>query len=141
MILESLRNEYEKRLGMYDRWLVILGRLILVTSCYIALYLFMYHFRFDILSSTHKTFFIILIILLFFIITRLVIYMPNNSIFLIPFAIIPILIRTFYDSRLALFVYLIAIMLAGFIVPNSFEFVFISLHCRGNGNSLTYKYI
>jgi len=126
MILESIRIEYEKRLGMYDRWLVIFGRLILVTSCYMALYLFMYHFRFDILSSTHKTFFIILIILLFFIIARVVIYMPNNSIFLIPFAIIPILIRTFYDSRLALFVFLIAIMLAGFVVPNSFEFIFIS---------------
>jgi len=126
MILESLRNEYEKRLGMYDRWLVILGRVILVSACYLALYLFMYHFRFDILSSTHKTFFIILLILLFIILTRLVVYLPNDMIFLIPFAIIPIVVRTFYDSRLALFVYLIAIMLAGFIVPNSFEFVFMS---------------
>ncbi len=126
MILESLRSEYEKRLGMYDRWFVILGRLILVSSCYLALYLFMYHFRFDIISSTSKTFFIILVVLLFFLITRLVIYLPNTSIFLIPFAIIPIVVRTFYDSRLALFVYLIAIMLAGFIVPNSFEFAFIS---------------
>ncbi len=126
MILESLRSEYEKRLGMYDRWLVILGRLILVSSCYLALYLFMYHFRFDIISSTSKTFFIILVVLLFFLITRLVIYLPNTSIYLIPFAIIPIVVRTFYDSRMALFVYLIAIMLAGFIVPNSFEFAFIS---------------
>jgi len=55
-----------------------------------------------------------------------VIYIPGNIVFLVPFAIIPILIRTFYDSRLALFVYLVAIMLAGFIVPNSFEFVFLS---------------
>ncbi len=126
MILESLRNEYEKRLGMYGRWLVILGRIILVSSCYLALYLFMYHFRFDVLSSTHKTFFIILIILLFILITRMVVYLPNERIFLIPFAIIPIVIRTFYDSRLALFIYLVSIMLAGFLVPNSFEFVFMS---------------
>ena len=126
MILESLRNEYEKRLGVYDKWLVILGRIILVSACYLALYLFMYNFRFDILSSSHKTFFIILLVLLFFIITRLVIFLPNTSVFLIPFTIIPIVIRTFYDSRLSLFVYLVAIMLAGFIVPNSFEFVFIS---------------
>jgi membrane-associated HD superfamily phosphohydrolase len=126
MILESLRNEYEKRLGMYDRWLVIIGRIILVSSCYLALYLFMYNFRFDIISSTNKTFFIILVVILFFLITRLVIYLPNTSVYLIPFAIIPIVVRTFYDSRLALFVYLIAIMLAGFIVPNSFEFAFMS---------------
>jgi len=126
IILESLRSEYEKRLGKNDMWLIILGRIILVTACYLALYLFLYNFRFDVLSSTHKTFFIILILLLFIIITRLVIYLPGNVVFIIPFAIIPIVVRTFYDSRLALFVYLVAIMLAGFIVPNSFEFVFIS---------------
>jgi putative nucleotidyltransferase with HDIG domain len=86
----------------------------------------MFHFRLDILNSTNRTLFIILLILSFLIITRLMILLPSNMIFLIPFAIIPITVRTFYDSRLALFVYLIAIMLAGFIVPNSFEFVFIS---------------
>lgn len=125
-ILESLRSEYEKRLGKNDQWFLILGRLILVSACYLALYLFMYHFRFDVLSSTHKTLFIVLLILLFIIITRLVIFLPGNVIFIIPFALIPIVVRTFYDSRLSLFVYLVAIMLAGFIVPNSFEFVFIS---------------
>lgn len=126
VMLDSLRSEYEKRLGKNDKWFIIFGRFILIAASYLALYLFMYNFRFDVLSSTHKTFFIILVILLFLIITRLVIYLPGNAIYLIPFAIIPILVRTFYDSRLALFVYLIAIMLAGFIVPNSFEFVFLS---------------
>ncbi len=126
MMLESMKNEYERRLGKNEIWLIVLGRLIEVTACYLALYFFMYYFRFDVLSSTHKTFFIILVILLFIIITRLVVYMPGNMIFLIPFTIIPIMVRTFYDSRLALFVFLITIMLAGFFVPNSFEFVFLS---------------
>jgi putative nucleotidyltransferase with HDIG domain len=126
MMLESMRSEYEKRLGKNDKLFILLGRIILVTACYLALYLFMYHFRFDVLSSTHKTFFIILVILLFIIVTRLVIFLPGNIVYLVPFALIPIVVRTFYDSRLALFVYLVAIMLAGFIVPNSFEFVFLS---------------
>ncbi len=126
MILESLKKEFEKRLGLYDRWFVLLGRLMLVSACYLVLYLFMYNFRREVLNSTEKTFFIILIILLFYIITRLVIYLPNAVIFLIPFAIIPVVIRTFYDARLALFIHLVAIMLAGFIVPNSFEFIFMN---------------
>jgi len=125
-ILESMRSEYEKKLGRNDKWLILFGRIILVAACYLALYLFMYHFRFNILSSTHKTFFIILIILLFIVLIRYVIYLPGNVIFLVPIALIAILVRTFYDSRLALFVYLVAVMLAGFIVPNSFEFVFLS---------------
>jgi putative nucleotidyltransferase with HDIG domain len=46
--------------------------------------------------------------------------------FLVPFALIPIVISTFYDSRLALFIHIITIMLAGFIVPESFEFIFMN---------------
>ncbi len=125
-VLESFKREYEKRLGQHDRWFVLLGRLILVISCYLMLYLFLYNFRFEVLDSTHKTFFIILIILLFFVITRLVTYVPNDAVYLIPFAIVPVVIRTFYDSRLALFVHLVSIMLVAFIVPNSFEFIFMS---------------
>jgi putative nucleotidyltransferase with HDIG domain len=125
-VLKSLQAEYEKKLGENDKWLILLGRLILVAASYLALYLFMYHFRFDVLSSTQKTSFIIVVILLFFIITRLVMNIHGNVVFLIPFALIPIIVRTFYDSRLALFVYLTAIMLAGFIVPNPFEFIFLS---------------
>lgn len=125
-ILESLRSEYEKRLGQHGRWLVLIGRFILVAVCYLSLYLFMYHHRRDILDSTQKTFFIILVILLFIILTRLMIYLPAEWVFLVPFAMIAILIRTFYDSRLALFVHLIAVMLAGLLVSNSFEFIFMN---------------
>ena len=76
---------------------------------------------------TRKTFFIILTILSFVVLTRIVISLPDqNSLFLIPFAIIPIVICTFYDARLALFILLITIMLAGFIVPDPFEFVFMN---------------
>jgi putative nucleotidyltransferase with HDIG domain len=46
--------------------------------------------------------------------------------YLIPFVIIPVVIRTFYDARLALFILLITIMISGFMLPDPFEFVFIS---------------
>jgi hypothetical protein len=47
-------------------------------------------------------------------------------IYLIPFVIIPVVIRTFYDARLALFILLISIMLAGFMVADPFLFIFVS---------------
>lgn len=123
-ILESLKMEYEKRLGKYGSWLIILGRFIIISACYLVLYLFLFNFRPEVLGSVHKTLFIILVILLFVFLTRLVSLMPNVSVYLIPFGIIPILVRTFYDSRLALFILLVTIMIAGFLVPNSFEFIF-----------------
>lgn len=110
-----------------DSWLKLLGNLILVSSCYLILYLFLSHFRSEVLEVTRKTLFIILTILSFIVLTRLMINFPDqNILFLIPFAIIPIVIRTFYDARLALFILLITIMLAGFMVPDPFEFIFMS---------------
>ncbi|MGA2406665.1 MAG: HDIG domain-containing metalloprotein [Bacteroidales bacterium] len=105
----------------------ILGTFILVSSCYLVLYLFLSHFRSEVLDVTRKTLFIILIILSFVALTRFVITFGDQSLlFLIPFVIIPIVIRTFYDARLALFILLITIMLAGFMVPDPFEYIFVN---------------
>ena len=50
----------------------------------------------------------------------------GNLIFIVPFAIIPVIIRTFYDSRLALFILLITVMLSGLVVVQAFEFILMS---------------
>ena len=54
-------------------------------------------------------------------------YFPQININVLPFCILPILIRAFFDERLATFTYTLAIILIGFFAPNSFEFVFIQL--------------
>ena len=104
-----------------------LGITILVSSCYLILYLFLSHFRSEVLYVTRKTLFIILTILSFVLLTRFVIaFASQNILFLIPIVIIPVVIRTFYDARLALFILLIAIMLAGFMIPDPIVFIFMS---------------
>jgi putative nucleotidyltransferase with HDIG domain len=110
-----------------DNALQYLGSLILVSSGYIVLYLFLSHFRTEVLMVVRKTLFIILTILSFVLLTRFVrLYPDMNLIYLIPFAIIPVVIRTFYDARLALFILLITLMLAAFTVNEPFEFVFMN---------------
>lgn len=105
----------------------ILGVIILVSSCYEVLWLFLSHFRSEVLGVTRKTLFIILIIISFIALTRVIIAYANpDTLFLIPFVIIPVVIRTFYDARLALFILLITIMISGFMLPDPFEFIFIS---------------
>ena len=104
-----------------------LGITILVSSCYLVLYLFLSHFRSEVLYVTRKTLFIILTILSFVLLTRFVIAVASQKIlFLIPIVIIPVVIRTFYDARLALFILLIAIMLSGFMIPDPFVFIFMN---------------
>ncbi|HUS87530.1 MAG TPA: HDIG domain-containing protein [Bacteroidales bacterium] len=126
-ILESLRYEYGAKVGIYNTWLLILGQFLIVSACYLILFLFLYHFRREILESFKRTLFILFLILAFIVITRVVIMVPDLSVYLIPFAIIPVVTRTFYDPRLALFILLVTMMITGFIVPNSFEFVFLNI--------------
>jgi putative nucleotidyltransferase with HDIG domain len=49
------------------------------------------------------------------------------SFYIIPFTILPILLRTFYDERIAVFIHVITILVIGFIAPNSYEFVFLTI--------------
>ena len=105
----------------------ITGTFIVVSTCYLVLYFFLLQFRQEVLRVVLKTFFILLAILTFLVVTRIVSGLnAKNIIFLVPFAIIPVIIRTFYDARLALFILLITIMLAGFMVPESFIFILMS---------------
>ena len=125
-VLESFRQEYAERVGIYNSWLFILGQVLLVSACFLILFLFLYNFRREVLESFQKTLFILILLIVFVALTRIVIMLPEISVYLIPFAIIPIIIRTFYDPRLALFILLVTMMITGFIVPNSFEFIFLN---------------
>ncbi len=106
---------------------VIAGCFILVSSCYLVLYFFLSHFRPEVLKVSRKIFFIIITILSFILLTVFVQALPDDHLlFLIPFAIVPVVIRTFYDARLAVFTMLTTLILSGFLVPEPFEFVFLN---------------
>ncbi len=125
-VLESFRQEYGERIGVYNSWLFMLGQIIIISVCFTILFLFLYHYRKEVLDSFRRTLFILMLIIVFVGLTRIVVMLPGISIYLIPFAIIPLIIRTFYDSRLALFILMVTMMITGFIVPNSFEFIFLN---------------
>jgi putative nucleotidyltransferase with HDIG domain len=52
---------------------------------------------------------------------------PNLNIYLVPFAIFPIIIRTFFDSRTAIFMLIVTTLLVGFYAPNNYEFVLLQV--------------
>ena len=126
LILKSLKSEYEKSLGTSTNYhLILFGQIILIFASVLVLFLFLYNFRKEILKHNLKTTFILLLVLLSVLTASVVIKSNMISLYVIPFAILPIIISTFYDDRLALFIHTITILLIGFIVPNGFEFVFL----------------
>jgi putative nucleotidyltransferase with HDIG domain len=127
-ILESLKKEYETKLGLPDRFNIsTLGKILLSLIAMISLYMFLYNFRRNILKELRNPVFILLLILLTATMASLTLRQEVLSIYVLPFAIVPIIIRTFYDSKLALFVHLLTVLLIGFWAPNSFEFVFLNI--------------
>nr|NQU89821.1 hypothetical protein [Bacteroidota bacterium] len=127
-ILESLRVDYETKLGgQTNYYMVLAGQVLLVAISLTVLVFFLYFFRKDILMENKKVVLILLIIILMVFITSLALKSGVQYIYLVPLCLAPILIRVFFDTRLALYVYLITIILIGFLVPNSFQFVFMQL--------------
>jgi cyclic-di-AMP phosphodiesterase PgpH len=127
MILESLRREYEQNLGFMARQLVWFGKIILVVASFVVVFLFLRSFRKEVLESNVRILFILMTMVLMILIASTTIKFNVISIYVVPFTILPIVLKTFFDSRLALFVHIITILLVGFFVPNGFEFVFLNV--------------
>jgi len=122
-ILESLKYESEQRLGTgYYSQIILLGQIIFILACIGVLFLFLINFRSEILRHTLKTSFILMLVLLIVIISSFTL----KVLYIVPFALVPIIIKTFYDARLALFIHIVTILLVGFLAPNGFEFVFLN---------------
>jgi putative nucleotidyltransferase with HDIG domain len=127
-ILQSLKKEFESQLVTESKYYkIILGQVILISISIIVLILFLNAFRKDILADNKKIVFLLLVIFVMVFVTSLIIKTDANYIYLIPLCIVPVIIRVFFDTRLALFVHLVTIIMIGFLAPNSFEFVFIQM--------------
>ncbi|MDP4266093.1 MAG: HDIG domain-containing protein [Bacteroidota bacterium] len=127
-ILESLKFEYEKQLGRTSNYYFIdLGQIILISISILVLVLFLYSFRKDVFADNKRILFLLLLIYIMVLIVSRIIKYDIKYLYLIPLSIVPIIIRTFFDTRIALFVHLVMLAIIGFLVPNSFEFVFLQL--------------
>ncbi|WP_372754735.1 HD family phosphohydrolase [Labilibaculum sp.] len=128
LVLESLKKDYESILGSSkSHYLIICGQCMLIISCIVLLFLYLRNFRKQILHDNKKLLFILSLVVLYVALTTLVLQFPTINIYIIPFALITIVVRTLMDSRTALFVFIVTILLTGYLAPNKFEFIFLQL--------------
>lgn len=126
--IESLKKDYELQLGLSSKYyLILLGQVILMAISLLVFFLFMVAFRHDIFAENKNIVLILLLITIMVFITRMIININVSYLYIVPLCLVPIIIRTFYDTRMALFVHIITIIIIGFLVPNSFEFLFLQL--------------
>lgn len=123
--LLSFKENYEAQTkSMGDNKLVYLGQVLIVGFIVCLLMTFLSLFRKDIFADTRQILLILLVITSMLLVLTGALKLDITNIYVIPFCIVPIIIRILFDTRLALNLHLLVILVAGFFVPNSFEFVF-----------------
>ena len=127
-ILNSLKSEYESELWTaHNYYYILFGYTILVALVLIMLLLFLKKYRPDIFEHNTKVTFIFFNILFMVFVTTMVVKYNEAYVFVVPLCILPLILKTFFDARLGLFVHVLTILILGFVVPNSFEYIFLQI--------------
>lgn len=126
--LNSLKLEYEKKLGGSNNfYFIVAGQFLLITLLIGLLLTFLVLFRKDVIDENAKVAFILFLITSVVFLSTISLKVDQINIYVIPFCILPVLMRAFYDVRLAIFTHIVTALIIGFVAPNSFEFSVIQI--------------
>ena len=127
-ILSSLKQVTEERSGGATKstWKLI-GQFVLILFMFTSFYMYLLFFRPNEYRNRMHVIFMLSLIVIFVGLTALTVRLDLFNVYIIPFTIVTILIRTFIDSRTSLFASLITIILSALMVPYPFEFMVLEI--------------
>jgi len=127
-ILNSLKHEFESQVWSKSNYnWIVFGYTILVALAFLMLLLFMRKYRLDIFENNTKVTFIFFNVILIVLLITLVVKYDAKYVYIVPIVTLPLVLKAFFDARLGLFTHVLTVLLLGFIVPNSFEFIFLQI--------------
>ncbi|CAM1335033.1 HD family phosphohydrolase [Tenacibaculum aestuariivivum] len=106
---------------------IVFGYTILVALALLMLLLFLNKYRLEIFNDNNKVTFIFFNVFFMIFIQTLVVKYNSEYLYIVPLSILPIILKTFFDARLGFFTHVLTVLLLGFIVPNSFEFIYLHI--------------
>lgn len=126
--LESLRLTYEDSSNTTgDKKTILGGQFLLVGMVVTLLMVFLFLFRKDIFADNRQISLILIVVTGMLVSLSWAISIKIPSLYYIPYCIVPIIIRILFDTRLAMNIHLLVVLIASFFVPNSFEFAFLQV--------------
>ena len=128
LLLQSLKIAYEKehKTKKQSVWSIV-GETLYVVFLLLLFGIYLYIFRPEFLKQQRTMLFFALLVGLILVLACALMRYSSLSIYLIPFAWVPIITRVFYDSRTAFFLHLITLLLAVPAVPNIGEFMVVQI--------------
>lgn len=123
-ILNSLKKESEQRMDpSRGYWFIFAGQVIFVILLISLLFTYFKLFRRDYFSSPHSVLLLFSFVTVFPVITYLMMAHHFYSVYLVPYALIPIFVRIFMDSRTSFMAVVTSSLLSALSLHSPFEFV------------------
>ena len=118
--IESYQNEVERRLKSrnVDETLNLLGQVLIVATVMFAFYFFMKRLRNQVFSSLRRMVFLITLITVFTIAVLLCIRFKYWFLYVIPFALVPIIVSSFFDDHTSFFVHIVTVLICSLVASS-----------------------
>lgn len=123
-VLQSYERAENEKTGISNpRFNYEFGKFLVISLLLFGLWLFFYHFRPTFLNKIQNILFVTSLLLLFVLLTVFFVPHFSEAAFIIPYAIIPIVVRPFFQSRTSFFVLLITVLISALFVSEPLNFV------------------
>ncbi len=127
-ILESLRKEWEKRSdSLQEKRLTLAGQILYVGIFLFCFMVYLDLFRADYYEHKGSLSLLFALIVLFPVIASVMVSQSLSSIYIVPFAMIPIIVRIFLDSRTAFMAHVTIILLCSITLRFPHEFILLQV--------------
>lgn len=127
-ILLSLKKEWEKRGDtIEEKRLTILGQIIFVSLFIICFMSYLELFRDRFYEQRGSIILLFLLIIFFPVLSSIIVEQNLTSIYVVPYAMIPIIIRIFLDSRTAFMAHVAIILICSITLQYPYEFILLQL--------------
>lgn len=126
-VLNSFKIEYQSRAAVSDRIVISLATFALIAMFFIAFWLYLWIFRVHFLAHRRNVILFVSLLLFLVVVTVINIRLDLFNLYIIPFAILPLVVRTFFDSRTALFAHIVCVLSAALFVPFQYEFIVLQM--------------
>jgi cyclic-di-AMP phosphodiesterase PgpH len=120
------RYFYQQNLNAAFSWMKFFANSLLFFVLFLILLFYLAFFRKNIFGQNRQVFFLFFLVICFALCTW-IFYKLGLMLYAIPFCLVPILVRVFFDGRTALFTHLIAILACSFFMADKLEFILLQL--------------
>jgi putative nucleotidyltransferase with HDIG domain len=110
-----------------NRWLILTGQLVLIFGILLCCGLYMATFCPEIFFRRGNLLFTLLCMLACCLLSESCVKHDLFDLYILPFAIVPIVVRTFFNSHTALFTHLITVLLCSLLAPFPHEFLLLQI--------------